>query len=162
MELSTIIMGAVLITICVLPFVLTSNGKKKREQKMLQYLTEIAKEHNCKIGQSECCNDFIIGIDEVANFVFFAKKNEKRELQEVINLANIEYCNIINSSRTVKLKDENHTVIDKLELAFYSSQNKIEKKLELYNSEDSLQLYMELQCIEKWSKLINEHVKKHK
>jgi hypothetical protein len=160
MDLNSAMAGAIMIAICILPFISMSRGRKKRDKQMLQSLTEIAKQHNCQISQHEFCGDFVIGIDEIKNSVFFHKHLRDKTIEQFIDLASIKNCKIININRAIKNHEGTHKVIDKLELVFIpASKNKSEITLEFFNSDVTTQLYGELPTIEKWSKLINDRLK---
>jgi hypothetical protein len=163
MDLGSTLIGVFSIIIIALPFIIMMNNRKKKEKKALYQLTELAKQNNCQIGQYELFDRFSIGIDESKKIVFFNNQTNDKEIQQAIKLFEIKLCKVINSSRTFNGKGGNQKVIDKLELCFTPKiANQPEIKLEFYNAEVSIQLNGQLQAIEKWSKLINEHLKHNK
>jgi len=163
MDLGSAIIGAVAIIICALPFVMMSRSRKKREKAFLQSLSKIATQNNCQINQHEIFGNFAIGIDETKNFVFFFRQVKDNEIEQLVDLSEIQSCKVINTSRNFKNKDGNQKVIDKLELSFTpTAKNKPEIKMEFFNADVNIQLYGELQSIEKWSKLINDRLKHKK
>lgn len=160
MDLNSAIAGAIMIAICILPFISMSRSRKKRDKQMLQSLTEIAKQHYCQISQHEFCGNFVIGIDEIKNSIFFHKHLKNNIIEQFIDLTNIKNCKVINLGRSIKTEEGIQKVIDKLELAFIpTSKDKSEITLEFFNSDVTTQLYGELPTIEKWSKLINDRLK---
>lgn len=157
MGLGNIVIGAVLMAAFVVPFILSGRSSKKRKKQMLLSLRAIANEHNSKVSFHEFCADFVIGIDEEKNLVFFYKKNEGKELTNFINLSEIKNCRAhILRREAVKGVDK---VIDKIDLSFtpYDTAKKV-IDLEFYNTEVSSVLTGELQVIEKWSKLISDRL----
>lgn len=159
MDLGSITIGAILLAICIVPFIIMSMGKSKREKQMLQSLKDKASKHNCQISQVEFCGDYVIGIDEVKNVVFFHKHSKDSVIEQFVDLANFRNCKIINLSRIVTNKEGNYKIIDKLKLSLMPIlNNKPETILEFFNSDINAQLYDELQSIEKWSRLINERL----
>lgn len=161
MDLGTIIITLVFIAIVTVPFVLTGYSKKRMKNSLFRRLTEMAKNEDCMITQHEFCGDFVIGLDGMANRLFFFKKVENREIANSLNLREYKSCKVFNSNRTVGEKKEKLYVVDKLELSFYPvEKGKPEISIEIYNDEyDSLTLTGELQLIEKWEKLLNERLK---
>lgn len=163
MNLGIIIITLVFLAIVTVPFVLTGYSKKRKNKLLFNKLAEIAKNENCTVSQHEFCSNFVIGLDEMANCLFFCKKVENLEIVKSVNLKNYKSCKVFNSNRTIsdKSKKENLYVIDKLELIFYPLKNETsEISLEIYNDEyDSLVLTGELQLAEKWEKLLNERFK---
>jgi len=163
MDLGSTIIGAILIAISIVPIILMGKNRKKREKKALQSLIKIANQQNCIISKHENCSDFVIGMDEIKNVVFFYKNINDKELEQVVDLNVIQNCKVINTSRTIKNKDGNQKVIDRLELSFIpTNKNEPGIKMEFFNSNISTQLDGELQSIEKWSKHINDRLKQNK
>ena len=159
MDLGSAIIGAVAIMICILPFIMMSNSRKKREKLFLQALSRIAAQNNCQIGYHEIFGNFAIGFDSSKNFVFFYKQTKDNKQEQSVDLEGIQNCKVINVSRTFKSKEESHQVIDRLELCFTPMlKNKSEIKLEFFNADLNLQLYDELKAIENWSKMIKDRL----
>lgn len=159
MDLGSLIIGAMILLLCILPFILLQIRNKKRENKKLLDLSNSAKEHNCKITQHEFCGHYLIGIDEVNNFVFFHKIIKDQPIKQFVNLSTIEKSEIVTSTRTYTEKDGTAHVIEKLELAFVPNKKDTEvPPMEFYNEDVSFQLNGELQSIERWSLLINKHL----
>jgi hypothetical protein len=164
MDLGTIVITLVFIAIVTVPFVLTGYSKKRKKKNLFHRLTEMAENEGCAITQHEFCGDFLIGLDEVADRLFFFKKSENHEIVQSVNLMEYKSCRLVNSNRTVGDKKTSYSVIDKLELCFYpNDKSKPDILVELYNDEyDSLTLSGELQLAEKWEKLLNERMKTSK
>lgn len=156
MGLGNIIIGAVLLAAFVVPFALSGRNSKKRKKQMLLSLRAIANGHNSTISIHEFCGDFVIGMDEIKNFVFFYKKGEGNELKNYINLSEIKNCRVHNLRRE---GNKGAAVIDKLDLSF-TPHDKTKKviDLEFYNTDVSSVLTGELQAVEKWGKLISDRL----
>lgn len=161
MDLGIIIITLVFIAIVTAPFILTGNSRKRKKKILFHQLTKIAENDDCTITQHEFCAEFVIGLDEMANHLFFYKKVETREIAKSLHLSEFKSCSLINSNRTVSIRKEKYYVVDKLELTFYPAEKEApEISIELYNDEfDSLTLTGELQLAEKWEKLLNEKLK---
>ena len=153
MDLSSIIIGAIVIACCIVPFIIIGQNRKKSERKTIQSFINKANQHNCNISKHEICSDFIIGLDETNKTVFFLKNLKDKGVEQCINLAEIRTCKVKNASRTVA----NQSVIDRLELSFIPiDKNKKEISLEFFNSDIKIQLGREVESIERWSKQIND------
>ena len=63
MDLGSVIIGAVLLAICAVPFLLMGQKRKKRDRQTLQLLFNRANQEKCTISQHEICGDFVIGIE---------------------------------------------------------------------------------------------------
>ena len=162
MDLWTIIITLVFIAIVTVPFVITGYSKKRKKKNLFRRISEMAESEDCIITQHEICGDFVIGLDGMADHLYFFKKSENQEIAQNVNLLEFKSCRLINSSRTLGEKKSKYNVIYKLELCFYpNDKSKPDISIELYNDEfDSLTLSGELQLAEKWEKLLNERLKK--
>jgi hypothetical protein len=162
MDSGTILVTIILLSIAVLPFVLSGNSREKKKKSLFRKLLEMAEKNNCKITQHEFCGNFVVGLDGMTDHFFFCKKVENLEICEKINLREFQSCKVINTNRTLNNKKEHFYVIDKLELCFYPVRKNLpETRIEIYNNDyDDLTLSGELQLAEKWVKLLNEILKK--
>ena len=161
MDLGTIIIGVIIIAICTLPFVYMHYNRVKKENKTLQTLKELAKQHNCEISQHEFCGDFVLGIDKIRNFVFFLKQKDDGAMAQFVDLAEVQMCQTLKKIRTIQAEYETVTVIERIELSFFPNQkNQSETKLELYDDHITIRQSGELQFADQWSKEINECLKK--
>jgi|SRR5690606_3456478 len=163
MDLGTAIVGLILIFICVIPFVIMYNNRVKKENKILQLLHEFAQQHNCKISQHEFCGDFVLGIDNSSNFVFFCKQKKEEVIFQFVPLSEVHICQVVKKTRNIKSDMETPSIIDKVELSFIPiNKSKEKSRFELYDEETNLQLSGELQFADKWSKQINDCLKNKK
>jgi hypothetical protein len=161
MDWATIGISLIFMAIVSVPFILTGYNKKRKKKGLFCRIAEMAENEDCTITQHEFCSNFVIGLDGMANHLFFYKKVENLEIAKSLNLREYKSCKIYNSNRTVGDKKAKFYVVDKLELSFYPAEKgKPEISIELYNDEyDSLTLSGELQLAEKWEKQLNERLK---
>jgi ABC-type glycerol-3-phosphate transport system permease component len=163
MDWGTAIVGLISILICIVPFVIMYYNRVKKENKMLQSLNEIAQQHNCKIGQHEFCGDYVMGIDENRNFVFFFKQKKEEAISQFVDLSEIQNCQTVKKTRNVKKDIGSLGFIERVELSFTpTNKTKGEKRFELYDEEINMQLCGELQFVDKWTKQINDRLKNKK
>ncbi len=90
MDLGNAILWASILAICIAPFVIIHYNNTKRKNSMLQSLNEIAQQHKCSISKHELCGDFVLGLDEDKNFVFFLKKSKTELISQFVDLAVIQ------------------------------------------------------------------------
>ena len=161
MDIATILLiGTTVLIICVLPFLIRHNKKKKKEKEIKEVISRLAAKSNSGVDEYDWWNKTIIGIDNSNRKLFFIKKIHDKELQSAIDLSNIQMGRVINSHRSVI--NGNYNVIQKLQLGLISkNKDKPETLLEFYNADyDSLTIMEELQLVEKWSKIVNSIVGK--
>lgn len=160
MDISSIIITAIFIAVCTIPFVLIGRKNKKRKKEKLQSLINIANKQNATISKSEVLSDYVIGMDEVKKQVFFFKKMKDSVIEDYINLAEIKTSKVKNTGRAIAYNNSNQSIIEKLELVFIPlDKNRKEIAWEFFNSDDSSQLGGELQSAEEWSNRINESLR---
>ncbi|MBD1263047.1 hypothetical protein HZY62_20820 [Maribacter polysiphoniae] len=160
LDLGSVIVGAIILIVCILPFILIGRSRKKREKHFLQSLSNIANQHNCQINQHEIFGTFAIGMDKVHNAVFFCRQFKDEMIEQYVDLTKIKNCKVINTGRTLKSKDGQKKVTDKLELGFSPSvKDKPEVKWEFFNADINFQPNGELLSMENWSKTINNRIK---
>lgn len=160
MDSGTAIVGLVLVAISVVPIIILNRRRAKKGQGMLQLLTNVASEHNCKISEHEFCGDYCVGMDKTNGFVFFAKEKDGPDDVKHINLALVKTCKVNNTGRIVTYKKQNTKIIERLCLDFYPKEkDKPGVAWEFYNAEENPQLNGELQSVEKWEHEINRYLK---
>ncbi|MFC4875038.1 hypothetical protein [Negadavirga shengliensis] len=158
-DLGTTLVGVVGLAIFALPFVYDYRNRKKKERLLFQSLKGIAQEHNCEISQYEFCSDFIIGLDESKNFAFFYKKKEENFVSQHVDLSEIQTCHTAKKARTIKTKEGNLVITDRIELCFTPANNRMnEIRFELYDKEINTQLSGQLQLADKWVKQLNDRI----
>jgi hypothetical protein len=150
MDLTTTIIGAVIIMICIIPLVLAYNKRKGRERKLRQALFSYAQSHSGRITNFDVWPDSTIGLDEEKKQLYFIKISPSgEEMLQHANLDDIKAVSITGED------DPEHT--DKLELLLeHKSEPKI--ALEFFNRETALQINEELQLIKKWQAIINSRI----
>jgi len=160
MEPGTIITGIILLLAFVVPIVFLNKKSSKKGKQFFSELINFALKNNCKLSEHELFNNMALGIDKETHQLYFIKNSANNKIKHKIDLLEIQKCRIVNTSRNIKYKGENHKVIDRLELGFISrDKSKPEIFLEFYNADiDSAALNGELQLIEKWFKIIDEQL----
>ncbi|WP_139958754.1 hypothetical protein [Flavicella sediminum] len=159
MDLGSAFIGAIIIVICIVPFVLMSRGNSKREKQLFLSLANKAKEYNSQISQHEFCGDFVIGMDELTNFVFFYKQKNEDSISQFVDLSCVQECLPLKSTKSRRSKNGEEQVVERVALRFVpKSTLSQETKFELFGLEN-MQLSGELQLVEKWSKQINALLK---
>ncbi|TXC82106.1 hypothetical protein [Luteibaculum oceani] len=158
-DAGTILVGALSIIGCTLPFVITNKKRKAVEQKLLQKLKEAAVQFQCSINETEIVGSYAIGFDNIKKHLFFYNPSVGIEQVLTVNLQELAGCKILNVSRKINYDGENHRVIDRLELCFTPKNRKEEIRWEFYDAEKSFQMSGELISLEKWVKTINKEIK---
>lgn len=160
MDWLTAIVGLISMLLFVVPFVIMYYNSKKKENNMLLRLKENAQQNECKISQHEFCGNFVLGIDEGRNFVFFFKKKKEEAISQFIDLAEIKSCHVVLKTRNSDNDKGNHSIIERVELSFSPKNiSKGEVRFELYDEEINMRLNGELQFVDKWANQINDRLR---
>jgi hypothetical protein len=150
MDTQSIIIGAVILALCILPLAAGHISKKKKDNKIINALREFASLHSCGISVYDIWLNSIIGADENRRAVFFIKAQEGRtETMQHLWLEDVLECR-------VQVR-RNGTAIEKIDLVI-SRKDTTEVRLEFYNVKTSIQLGDELQLAHKWETFIRQGI----
>ncbi len=161
MSTESIAIGIFITIVCILPFIFMYLGNTKKEKKNKQVLQLMSQKHDCQIDEYEIYDSIIIGLDKQKKALIFIKKTEDKDFEQYINLNEVATCypNKVLRSVVVDGKRKND-VIDRVELCLEgNSKNSSSQTLELYNEKDDVQLRSEILLCNKWSNIINTHLK---
>lgn len=161
MELGTTIVGIVIILLCTAPFIWLNIKRNKKEKELIDELFMFASKSNCTISEHEIWKNSLIGLDATNSKIFFIRTINNIKSYQHIDLKEIQTCELNNISRTVKYKDKDHKVIERIELEFMSvNQSDPKVYLEIYNADlDGLSLSGQLQIAEKWIIIFRSRIK---
>jgi len=155
MDLGTILTATIMLSICVLPFILMNRKKKRRIKKLQQNFMDFISEKGQNIGENEICGDFVIGLDNISKHLYFIKQNQSTDIQVCIPINTITDCKLEKIYEIDSNSMDQSTALDKVLLTFTTKEAQSKNKtLILFDSDDQMQLDGELQLGEKWSKII--------
>lgn len=156
MDLDSIIIGAILIVICILPLVIMNRKGSKRAKQMKTNLAEIAVKNNCQLSKMATTSNIAIGLDKDKKSVFFYHKNGENEMEQYLDLAGVSVCRVKKSNHV----EDTGSSLERLELVF-NPKNKQENptSFEFFNSDNEGQLNDELMLINEWEGEINQLIR---
>ncbi|HET6527471.1 MAG TPA: hypothetical protein VFG39_01850 [Balneolaceae bacterium] len=151
MDLTTIIIAIVGLSIFIIPVILDQRSKKKRSTGIEKEFLRLAKNQHLKITYYDVWrNSRAIGIDKTSGKIFFFKKEDGNDQKVLIDLAQVKKCSISKTSRGRK----NST--DQVSLIFtFSKSEKPEKRLAFYHKGQDQTMQNEMELAEKWLSIIN-------
>lgn len=159
MEFGSIAIGAILLGLCIGPFVVLFNHNRKRKNRLLEVLKENAASRACQIDEHEYCGDFVLGIDKSHDQVFFCKEINDRFESQSVDMNQIQNCRPNIKSRTVRGNHQRTQIIERLELVFVpKNKRESEIRFRLYDEDSNSQLSGELQCMERWHRKITDQM----
>lgn len=158
MELGTMVIGAIVIALCSLPFIVIARNRKKKEKVLLNGLDTVAKSNHSDLGICDFGMDFAIGLSSPKNYLFFYKERKNGEIiTECIPVNLIQSCMVHKVKRRVKTKQGGEEILEKLELIISLHVRKPSTfNLLFFDSEEHYQLSGELELISRWELIIKE------
>lgn len=142
MDIATIIIGVAIAALCVLPFWLSGNARKRREKNLTNALNEMAQQKSTTICSSEICGNNAIGIDGGGRRLFYARS--KGGLRECVDLENVRTCSIVDKSDTLGL--------------LFVPDNAPDVYLEFYNSNVEATSDDESRLAARWHKIVADRL----
>ncbi len=142
MDITTIIIGVVIVALCALPFWLSGYTRKRREKKLTDTLNEMARQKSTTICSSEICGNNAIGIDGGGRWLFYARC--KGGLRECVDLENVRTCSIVDKSDTLGL--------------LFVADNAPDVYLEFYNNNVEATSDDESRLAERWHKIVADRL----
>lgn len=160
MDKGSAIMGAVLIALIIIPFIIYSRNARRKKSQLLKQLKALASANNGQISRYEFSGHTLIGIDENKRLVFFIKKVHDQMTEQFVDLNGIQEVKIYNGGKVINNQNAEVRIGDKLEMGFIPREpGQQTTKLEFFNVKDNFQLHTELQTAEKWAEEINSMLK---
>lgn len=152
--MGSIITGLLIVTICVLPFVLMNRRHRKKEKEFLTALYSMAGNRQVKISKYDSWSNAAIGIDANKSVIFFTKRTDEGNINLQVELQDIRQC------RIERTNSPDYKSIDRLELFLIpKAKEKAVTALAFYNAAPgSPTLAGELQLAEKWCSTINSRL----
>ena len=142
MDITTLIIGVAIVALCVLPFWLSGNARKRREKKLTDALNEMAQLKSTTICNSEVCGNNSVGIDGSGRWLFYARC--KGGLRECIDLENVRTCSIIDKPDTIGLS--------------FATDAKTDTYIEFYNSNVEATSDDESRLAARWHKIVADRL----
>lgn len=142
MDITTLLIGVAIVALCVLPFWLSGNARKRREKKLTDAINEMAKSRSTTICNLEICGNNAIGIDGSGRWLFYARC--KGGLRECVDLENVRTCSIVDKPDTIGLSFVTDYATD-----IY---------FELFNSNVEATSDDESRLAERWRKIVVERL----
>lgn len=155
MEITTTIIGAILLGFFFVPMYFVNKKSKKLRTEKQAFFNSLAQQQGLNLSDLENFADKIIGIDKTQKVFLYASGKELKDDFKIIALNSVRTCELNKIARI----NGHTTVVDYVGINFVLNDNKKSKiNLEFYNGEKTLQLNNELQVAEKWVKLINQFI----
>lgn len=156
MDISTTIIGLILLALFVLPvFYAVKKSSASNKEILARFRAEAAK-HGMNLSKLDQWNNAVIGVDLTSRKLLYLKADEKHPKVILVDLTQVKKCETSEVSRLKKSSNGGkEKVIESIHLAFTFPDPKIsDVKLEIYDASHDLGLDGEIQLAEKWANLL--------
>ena len=160
MDLSSLIMGLILLALFALPFVLVSRSNKKKKNQLLSRIDALAQQVNSKVAKYDSCNNLIIGSNENTSIIFFIRETGEDEIVKTVQLDSIQKCEFVNTLKSQNGNEKGSSGQGRLALVFQPvAKAKGDITLEFFHESSRNQLGDELVLLNKWNEIIQQKLK---
>lgn len=161
MESYSTFIGIAIVLIILIPLFLIQRSQNSQKNKSKKGFMLEAKNNNLNISESDSWGTYYtIAIDEVANKLIYSKIIDAEHNITIVDLSQVESCEIDKTHRAVKNKTTYKTETDKIDLLI-TYKTKAKDVLEFYNIDVNFQMSNEIALLEKWeSKIKSRLIKK--
>lgn len=159
MDVGSFALGAILVALCIAPFVAIHYHKRKLNSALLDVIKEEAASRHCQISRFEFCGDFVLGVDDEKNTLFFHKDTKDETVTEFVDLHHIKSCKPEKKVRSINANNQRSQIIERLDLVFIPKNGDDPiVRFELYDESTGGQLSGELQFLEEWAVKIQDRL----
>lgn len=137
----------------IVPFIYIQRSQQKGRQRLLKSFLALAGQQQLRISQHDVWNRrFAIGIDTDQSKLFYLKKQGEEDQTALIDLAQVESCEVGNINR----ETNGNRVVDRIELHLaFRHARRPHQAIEFYDRAESLSLNEELRLAEKWRAVVD-------
>ena len=162
MDKGSIIIGLGIIILVVLPFVLPSFFKHRRENRLKNRLRHMAGKAGFEVSESDVWGKIhAIGIDDRAERIIYYSALNNSGTPDIISLNDVGGCRIVQADSTQKCQYGGPQTAYRLFLVFtFNESSRGEKAIEFYNNASFAPVDHDMTLIEKWVGIVRQNLKK--
>lgn len=159
MELSTTIIGMLMLIFFILPVVIIARagqGKKKRYEK--DFFSYVSK-NGLKISEKDFWDDYAIGIDISKNLIIYLNWSSPEKTVTVINLKEVKVFETFPDYREMNKKNFNYEKVGRLSLRFIFKESvQREVNITFFIAEFGHISESQIKMFRKWTEIIRNYV----
>lgn len=158
MESHSTIIGVVIVLIVLLPLILIQTSQKSKKRKTEKGFLNVALKYNLKIIDPDFWGTYYaIAIDQTVNKLIYSKIIDAEHNVTIIDLNQVETCEIVKTQRTIKNKTTAKIETDRIDLVI-SYKTKTKDILEFYNVDVNFEMSNEIALLNKWQTVIKSRL----
>lgn len=154
METGMIFTTTILITLCMLPFILIYGSTKQKEKQLKNKLLDAITKENGILTDFAINTDFAIGLDRNAERIYFYKATSEKDCIQILNLNKVSACEIKKETKRIRNGKSYYEIIQNIALVFIAANQKVVSEFELYDYDKNSQLNGEIALADIWKKKV--------
>ncbi|GGG50325.1 hypothetical protein [Bizionia arctica] len=160
MEIHSTYIGIIIALIILLPLILIQSTQKRQKRRVKKDFIDEALKNNLKVTEPDFWGTYYtIAMDEAANKLIYSKIIDAEHNVTVIDLNQIDSCEIVKTQRNFKNKTTNKIETDRIDLVVgYKTSGKSKDILEFYNVDVNFEMSNEMALLEKWQTKIKSRI----
>ena len=156
-----ILFGTAIIVACIIPFILLSINKKRKDRKMAGIFLDMVSEINLKPGQFEVSGNIIMGMNDEISHFFFYKEREGKSEKQVVALTEFVQCSVQKTGSSQGSTSSLSAPFQTVSLHFVPGDGGASDiQVNVFELAKDLQLNDELKLAEKWSQKVQSVMQK--
>ncbi|MCX7547676.1 hypothetical protein OS188_06905 [Xanthomarina sp. F1114] len=160
MESYSTFIGIAIVLIILIPLFLIQKSQNSQKKKSKKGFILEAKNNNLNISDIDSWGTYYtIAIDEAANKLIYSKIIDAEHKVTIVDLSQVDSCEIVKTHRPVKNKTTYKTETDKIDLLI-TYKTKAKDVLEFYNIDVNFQMSNEIALLNKWEEKIKSNIVK--
>jgi hypothetical protein len=158
MDLGTVLTGAILVAICIIPIYAMGMDGRKRKKDVLRALQQLASQHQITFSESDYCAYFAIGIDASGTNVCFVNLHPGAQQALVISLRDYHKAEQLQAAANIHQRGVDSRLVEKVGIRLHNGHHQ-SLTLMFYDMDLDVQLSREIALADKWVKRITAALK---
>lgn len=155
MELDITIIGLIAMALCIIPLQIMYKSKRKNSLKITDALKQLANELGTELSTFDTASSFALGYTADNSHLLFNYTGKADPFQQAIPFSEISNCRLLVNRTSKKAGKETASIIDRIMLELDMKHGGKKLNLTLFNYDNFIPMYNELQLAHKWEIEIN-------
>ncbi len=153
MELGTLITGAIIVAICIIPIYFMGMDGRKRKKQVNLALQELARQHQLILVDSDYCGYFAIGIDQAGTTLCFVNLHPSVQMALMVPLREYRQVELLQATAHIHQQGIDSRLVELVGIRLLAAQHPA-LSLPFYDMNLDVQLSREVALADKWVKRI--------
>lgn len=160
MDLTTLLIGVAALAIFIVPVLMIQVANRRRDKRRIKAFKQLAAQNGLTLTKYDTWGESCIGVDEEKKKVYFSTGSNGQASSTLVNLSDVQTCSVSSDGKSLKTKEYNSALTERVSLDFWNGNGKQPEKSFLFfdKSIDST-LTDELLLAQKWEKIISDIIR---